>query len=289
MLTKYKMRIEKIEKETEDSKSLKLVPVDFDEGLFNYMPGQFFTLEAEIMRPKTMVYDKDKKMMVGSGEIVKVMERKAFSTASSPTEDGYIEILVKSEKGVFAPYFLDQVQAGDTCVLTGPQGSFMHKIFENHEKLVACWSAGSGIPSTISLMKYILDKGLDIKVVVFDSNKTSQDIIYHERIKKLVQESENFSAVFTVTRHSEELKSHHNRIFYSNKRFWASGVNTLENYTDGNWRNYFNTVCGSSSFINGKTRDEIGRLVKLHKGVEDHLLEIGIPHNKIDKDQFYLQ
>jgi len=289
MPARYKMRIEKITQETIDSKSFTLVPIDFDEGLFNYMPGQFFTLEAEVTRPKTLVYDKINKMMVGSGEIVKVTDKKAFSVVSSPTEDGYIELLIKSEKGAFVPYFLEQVQIGDICVLVGPQGNFMKNIFQNQEKFVACWSAGSGIPSTNSLMKFTIDKGIDVKIVVFDSNKTMDDIIYHERIKKLVKESENFSAVFATTRDEDVHKSNHPRIVYSSGRFWTNGENTLEKYTDENWREYFNTICGSSSFINGKVRDDQGKPVKLSKGIEDSLLEIDIQQNKIDKDQFYLQ
>ena len=289
MLTKYKMAIEKVTQETGDSRSFILVPVDFDDGLFNYMPGQFFTLEAEITRPKVMAYDRTEKMMVGGGEIVEILDRKAFSVVSSPTEDGFIEILVKSEKGAFAPYFLEQYKSGDTCTLVGPQGRFMHDMFQNQEKRIACWSAGSGIPSTISLMRFILDKGLDNKVVVFDSNRTIEDIIYHERIKKLVGESENFQASFTTTRGNDIPKSNHPRISYSNGRFWTNGENTLEKHTDENWIEYFNTICGSSSFINGKARDENGKLAKLGKGIEDYLLEVGILQNKIDKDQFYLQ
>lgn len=289
MLTKYKMAIEKVTQETGDSRSFILVPVDFDGGLFNYMPGQFFTLEAEIMRPKVMTYDRTEKMMVGGGEVVRILGIKAFSIVSSPTEDGFIELLVKSEKGAFAPYFLEQYNVGDTCILIGPQGRFMHDMFQNQEKQIACWSAGSGIPSTISLMRFILDKGLDNKVVVFDSNRTIEDIIYHERIKKLVGESENFQASFTTTRGNDIPKSNHPRISYSNGRFWTNGENTLEKHTDENWIEYFNTICGSSSFINGKARDENGKLAKLGKGIEDYLLEVGILQNKIDKDQFYLQ
>lgn len=290
MPIRYKMRIEKIKQETSDSKSFIVVPVDFDEGLFNYLPGQFFTLEAEITRPEVLTYDHSKKMIIGSGEEINVVDKKAFSIVSSPTEDDYIELLIKSERGAFVPYLLEQAKVGDVCTLVGPQGNFMHKLIHNQENLVACWSAGSGISSTISLMKFILDKGLNVKVVVFDSNRAIEDIIYHERIKELTKQSENFSIVFTLTRNSNTIpKSSHQHIKSTSGRFWMNGENTLEKYTGSNWQEYFNTICGSSSFINGKTRDEQGKLTKLGKGIEDHLLEVGIPQDKLDKDQFYLQ
>ena len=69
----------------------------------------------------------------------------------------------------------------------------MKEIFEQNSKYIACWSAGSGIPSTLSLMQYCLDNELDTKVVAFDSNKTQADIIYHEKIKDTVSKSDNFT------------------------------------------------------------------------------------------------
>lgn len=290
MPAKYKMKIEKIKEETEDSKSFVFVPVDSDKGLFDYMPGQFFLLEAEVARPKVMTYDKTKRMMVGSGEIAEVLERKAFSIASSPTEKDHIELLIKSEHGTFAPYFLEQAEVGDICVLDGPRGNFMNKLFQNKDNPVACWSAGSGIPSTMSLMKFALDKGLDLQIFVFDSNKTMDDIIFHDRIKRLVSESENSHSVFTITRGMDAIhQSHSPRVSYSNGRFWANGENTLEKYVGSEWKDCANTICGSSSFINGRTRDESGSIANVGNGIEDHLLEVGINKSKVDKDQFYLQ
>ncbi|MBI2127391.1 MAG: hypothetical protein HYU02_08810, partial [Thaumarchaeota archaeon] len=53
MPQKYAVRIERINAETKDSKSYIFVPTDHDDGLFNYMPGMFFLLEAEVNRPET--------------------------------------------------------------------------------------------------------------------------------------------------------------------------------------------------------------------------------------------
>ena len=113
MKTVYKVKIEKVTPEAEDAKSYIFVPVDFEQGLFDYMPGQFFMLEAEINRPETLTYDPATKQVIGSGKTVRVTEKKAYSIVSSPTEEGYIELLIKHENGVFAPYFLEQAQVGD--------------------------------------------------------------------------------------------------------------------------------------------------------------------------------
>lgn len=291
MPQKYTVRIERINNETHDSKSYIFVPVNSSHGLFDYMPGMFYMLEAEIERPESLKFDLKEKVMVGSGKTVRVKDRRAYSIVSSPTEDGYIELLIKSEGGAFAPYFLEQAKVGDLCVLEGPSGKFMKKLFDNNENEICCWSAGSGIPSTMSLMRYKLDKGLKMEVIAFDSNKTTSDTIYLERIKKLVKQSEDFKAVFTVTRESPDKtpRSEGSAIVFRSGRFWPEGENTLEKYADENWRTTFNTICGSSTFINGKSRDDQGRIVKIGMGIEDHLLRVGMSEQKIDKDQYYLQ
>ena len=303
MPTRYEVKIEKIITESDDSKSYIFNPISNDEGLYDYLPGQFFMLESEITRPETIVYDKESKSMIARGLDVAVTEKKAYSVVSSPTQKGFVELMVKSENGVFAPYLLEQLKKGDNCVLIGPQGNFMKDLFENNEKFIACWSAGSGIPSSISLAQYSLDKHLDNHVVIFDSNKTQKDIIYHDRIKNLIDQSKNFRCTFTITRESKAdiPKSFHSRISYLSGRFWSNDENSLQKYSDArsfidkllrkktNWKEYYNTICGSSSFINGKGRDKDGKLAKISQGVEDYLLKLNIHSKKIDKDQYYLQ
>ena len=303
MANRYEVQVEKITDESGDSKSYIFRPTGNDDGLYDYLPGQFFMLESKITRPETIVYDKESKQMIPSGPDVEVTEKKAYSVVSSPTQKGYIELMIKSEQGVFAPYLLNQLNVGEKCILIGPQGKFMKDIFETKLKNIACWSAGSGIPSTLSLMQYCLDNNLDTKVIAFDSNKTQTDIIYHEKIKDMVDKSKNFKAVFTITRESKDKipKSNHSRINYASGRFWTNEKNTLEKYSDdrnildkilgkkSDWDNYYNTICGSSSFINGKGRGKDGKMAKLGEGVEDFLLNINCPQSNIDKDQYYLQ
>ena len=116
-------------------------------------------------------------------------------------------------------------------------------------------------------------------------------------------QSKNFRCAFTITRESKAdiPKSSHSRISYLSGRFWSNDENSLQKYSDArsfidkllrketNWKEYYNTICGSSSFINGKGRDKDGKLAKLSQGIEDRLLKLDISSKKIDKDQYYLQ
>ena len=57
MPSKYTVRAEKITTESSDSKSFIFTPIDNDEGLYDYLPGQFFMVEAKITRPESIVFD----------------------------------------------------------------------------------------------------------------------------------------------------------------------------------------------------------------------------------------
>ena len=74
MKKKFKMKIDKIVDETHDSKSLILIPVESEDGLYDFTPGQFFMLESNISRPDNIVYDKTSKQMISSGNNVDVVE-----------------------------------------------------------------------------------------------------------------------------------------------------------------------------------------------------------------------
>jgi len=89
MPSKYNVRAEKITTESSDSKSFIFTPIDNDEGLYDYLPGQFFMVEAKITRPESIVYDKESKQMIPSGPDVEVVEKKAYSVVSSPTQKGH--------------------------------------------------------------------------------------------------------------------------------------------------------------------------------------------------------
>ena len=105
--------------------------------------------------------------------------------------------------------------------------------------------------------------------------------------------SKSFSNIFVNLIKDLDIK-------YKSGRFWTD-ENTLDKYTDNrgilakllskktNWQDYYNTICGSSSFINGKGRDKAGKMAKLGEGIEDHLLKFNCLPSNIDKDQYYLQ
>lgn len=220
---------------------------------------------------------------------------------------------------------MEQYKEGDECLLTGPNGHFLKPVFENSEWYIAYWYSGSGIPSGLSLCEYFLESEFDPDIILFGSNKFMDDVIYHDRIKKVVENSEGHTKfVCTVTRQKEvELPpSQKGAITYRTGRFW-SDKNPLQDYKGPYWVKYHHAICDSSSFINGTTKsrkdnkivkgiceneecrkefahirdkmghpirtcDSCGGVVELFRGIRDHLIDAGVDERCIEIDQFYL-
>lgn len=331
MVKQYKVKIEKIIPQTNDTNAYVLVPVGESDGLFDYNVGQFYMLQADLTRQNR------------EGKDVQETDKRAYSIVSNPLNREYVELLIKVDfpkkdwenksaeerkelRPPFAEYFMEQHKAGDECVLIGPNGRFLKPVFDNNEEYVAYWYSGSGIPSGLSLCEYVLQKGLRKKIILFGSNKTAQDVIYHERIKKLVESSASaMRFVCTLTRENivEIPQSIENTVIYRTGRFWSGNENTFQKYAGSDARKYHHAICGSSSFISGTTRsrkdgrmikgicknetcrkefgsvrDRSGNLIKtcdncggeidVFRGMKNRLIEVGVEEKSIEIDQFYL-
>jgi ferredoxin-NADP reductase len=331
MIKQYRVKIDKVIRETNESAAYLFVPIDDSDGLFDYTVGQFYTLQADIDRQNK------------EGKNVQERDKRAYSIVSTPMNKEYIELLLQIDfpkdkwegkaleerrtlQAPFAQYFIEQYKEGDECVLIGPNGRFLKSVFDNNEDHIAYWYASSGIPSGLSLCEYVLENGLKKKIILFGSNKTLEDVIYHDRIRKAVDSSDGMMQfICTLTR--QELTgvppSSPNKIIYRTKRFFSDHENTLQKYTGLEWPKFHHAICGSSSFINGakKSRkdnsvirgmctnesckkefksvtdksgtviqicDICGAEVEIFKGIKNRLIDIGVKENRIEMDQYYL-
>lgn len=331
MIKQYRVKIEKVVRETKESAAYLFVPIDDSDGLFDYTVGQFYMLEADIDRQ-----NKEEKN-------VRERDKRAYSIVSTPMNKEYIELLLhidfqkdlwegktleerRTLQAPFAQYFIEQYKEGDECVLIGPNGRFLKSVLGNNEDHIAYWYASSGIPSGLSLCEYVLENGLKKKIILFGSNKTLEDVIYHDRIRKAI-DSSNGRILFLCTLTRQELTevphSIPEKIIYREARFFSDNENTLQKYADLEWTKFYHAICGSSSFINGamKSRknnsiirgmcsnvsckkefrsvtdksgtmiricDTCGAEVEIFKGIKNRLIDIGVMEKRIETDQFYL-
>jgi len=128
-------------------------------------------------------------------EIGGIRTSRPFSISSQPNQTGYYDITVKRvENGLVSNYLLDRVNRGDELVSSGPEGNFYFNPII-HKNTMVCIAGGSGITPFMSMIREIVDRGLDRTVHLFFGNRTNDDIIFHEELTQLSQRFDNINYV----------------------------------------------------------------------------------------------
>ena len=149
--------------ETPDTVSFILNIPESVKTKFNYLPGQFITLDLNI-----------------GGESI----QRSYSLASSPATDSDFKITVKRvEGGRASNYLIQEITEGATLNTTPPAGHFFKvPLEETHFYLFA---AGSGITPIISILKSLLRKTTPHKTTLFYSSRYEEQIIFEKEIKEI--------------------------------------------------------------------------------------------------------
>ncbi len=118
-----------------------------------------------------------------------------FSLASSPTEDA----LIISTRIRDTPYKqrLSTIQEGAQVGVSKPQGSFV--LHDDYSKHAIFLSGGIGVTPFRSMIKYATDKQLPVKITMFDSNRSQQNILYKDEFDKWAVQNKNLKIVYTIT------------------------------------------------------------------------------------------
>ena len=145
--------------------------------IFHYVAGQFAFFDIG------KVYDDPK------GPI------RHFTLTSSPTE----EFILISTRIRDSPYKkkLDSLQIGSTVKVRGPQGKFT--LHEDHSKPAIFLSGGIGVTPFRSMIKYATDKNLPIRIIMIDSNRSRQNILFKNHFDKCADTNKNLKIIYTIT------------------------------------------------------------------------------------------
>ena len=225
--------ITNIKKETPDTKTFRF---DLKGSKLNFIPGQFIMVTAQI-----------------DGNPV----RRAFSLSSSPLRD-YSEITVKVEKGgYFSGFACEKFAEGCKINIKGPYGHFTFR--DGEAKSLLLIAAGSGIAPIRSIVQYIDDKKLNVRMTLLYSNKNETYIIFTKEFENLEKTNKNFRFVPTLTR--EESESWNGRM----GRIDANMIK--EFFMDGD----LCYVCGPPAMVT-----KIVDLLKAH----------GVPEDRIKTEKF---
>ena len=176
----YPLRVARVQRETPDCVSLWLEVPEHLARQFQFEPGQYLPCRAVI-----------------NGEEV----RKSYSICAVP-EDPYLMIAVKEVyDGRFSTYVNRRLKPGDHFEVMPPEGKFTLPENLPEDAVLVFFAAGSGITPVISLITYFLEHYPKGQAKLFYNNKTSDSIIFRDRLESLKNLHMNrFSIYHLLTR-----------------------------------------------------------------------------------------
>ncbi|GIF08925.1 hypothetical protein Asi03nite_64630 [Actinoplanes siamensis] len=163
-LSERPVRVVEVRRETPGTVTLVLADVGPTPGSFDFRPGQFFTLIADI-----------------DGRPV----RRAYSASSAPGSPR-LEVTVKHvDGGHFSGHVHHGLRAGDRLAVRGPSGSF----HAGPHPLVLV-AAGSGVTPMMSMIRTRLaDRAEGGRIDLLYSSRRAEEIIFASELSQLEREN----------------------------------------------------------------------------------------------------
>ena len=116
--------------------------------------------------------------------------KRPYTPSSLPGITGHFDLTVKRyESGVISKYLHDQ-KVGNSVLMSGPN-SGGHWV-DGMAKKAGFVAGGTGITPMISIIRWILNKRLDVDLTLLFANKTEADIIFHDEWERDAREHSNF-------------------------------------------------------------------------------------------------
>jgi cytochrome-b5 reductase len=116
--------------------------------------------------------------------------KRPYTPSSVPGTTGFFDLTVKRyETGVVSKYLHDR-NIGDSVLMSGPNTGG-HWV-DGMAKRVGFVAGGTGITPMISIIRWILAKGLGVELSLIFGNKTEADIIFRDEWVANAREHANF-------------------------------------------------------------------------------------------------
>lgn len=190
------VRIAEVRRETPSVVSLVLMDAGDPGRSFDFRPGQFFTLVADV-----------------DGRPV----RRAYSASSAPGSSR-LEVTVKHvDGGRFSTHIHQNLRAGDRLAVRGPSGSF-HAEPRPPDEIVLV-AAGSGVTPMMSMIRARLAGQTGHgRIALLYSSRSEEEIIFAGELTRLEKENpERLSVTHVLTRRD-------GRLGVDGIRRWVTGL-----------------------------------------------------------------
>jgi len=162
-------------------------------------------------------------------------------------------------------YILNHAEKITNWQVEGPHGFFYPNERCLQAKTIFLVGGGSGITPLYSILRYFL-KHTSLPVVLINSNKTSEDIIFSKSLVNLEQQyPEQFTAWYILTRETKERKNSHNN-YLPGRLSKLILKKLIKKLVPQNLEESFVFVCGPSGLID--LTEQVIDDLKIHS---DHL------------------
>jgi len=127
-----------------------------------------------------------------------------FTISSSPTEN----FIMFSTRIRDSPYKkrLSTLEKGTKVKVRGPEGQFV--LHHDYSKTAVFLSGGIGVTPFRTMIKYATDKQLPVKIVMFDSNRNVNNILFKREFDEWANINKNLKIIYTVSEKEEEEDRH---------------------------------------------------------------------------------
>ncbi|MBK8983639.1 MAG: 2Fe-2S iron-sulfur cluster binding domain-containing protein [Ignavibacteria bacterium] len=176
----YPIKVSKKSFLTPDSVKISLDIPDELKTIFAYHQGQYLSIKISINGAE---YSRE------------------YSLCSSPYTDTDYSFASKIVKdGIVSSYLFHSVNAGDTIFSYPPQGNFFTELHPMNKKLYFLIAGGSGITPVYSILKSVLIKEPESRIVLYYGNNTMQSIMFKDELDELhVKYNNRFSLHYSLT------------------------------------------------------------------------------------------
>ena len=169
---------------------------------------------------------------------------RSFTIASSPSEEDFILISTRIRDTPFKKK-LASMDIGSPVNITAPMGEFV--LPTDYSNPLVFLSGGIGVTPFRSMLKYATDNQLPVKIMVFDSNRNQDNILYKEEFDEWAKLNKNLKIVYTIADDPSAVDKENS---WGGERGYINQAMLTKYLTSNQLNNSIFYICGPPAMLN---------------------------------------
>ena len=172
-----------------------------------------------------------------------------FTISSSPTEN-FIMFSTRIRDSPYKKRLLT-LEKGAKVKFRGPEGQFV--LHQDYSKYTVFLSGGIGVTPFRSMIKYATDMQLPVPIIMFDSNRDRNNILFKKEFDDWASINKNLKIIYTISEEKEEQQKEQSPLSTANE--WKGEYGRIDKamilkYVDTNvLNNSIFYICGPPSML----------------------------------------